>query len=45
MELAWKRELEKSNILTGQVIALMATEHYRPQLAAKMEQVKAGVAR
>ncbi|EBB6726341.1 conjugal transfer protein [Salmonella enterica] len=45
LALASKREMEKNNILTGQVLALMATEHYRPQLAAKMEQVKAGNAR
>ncbi|EKH8225347.1 conjugal transfer protein TraW [Salmonella enterica] len=45
LALASKREMEKNNILTGQVLALMATEHYRPQLAAKMEQVKAGAAR
>ncbi|EBD3901225.1 conjugal transfer protein [Salmonella enterica] len=45
LALASKREMEKNNILTGQVLALMATEHYRPQLAAKMEQVKAGSAR
>lgn len=45
LALASKRELEKNNILTGQVLALLATEHYRPQLAAKMEQVKAGNAR
>lgn len=45
LALASKRELEKSNILTGQILALLATEQYRPQLAAKMEQVKAGVAR
>ncbi|EAQ9807623.1 conjugal transfer protein [Salmonella enterica] len=45
LALGIKREQEKSNILIGQQLALMATEHYRPQLAAKMEQVKAGVAR
>lgn len=45
LALASKREMEKNNILTGQVLSLMATEHYRPQLAAKMEQVKAGAAR
>ncbi|EAR6585377.1 conjugal transfer protein TraW [Salmonella enterica] len=45
LALASKREMEKNNILTGQVLALLATEHYRPQLAAKMEQVKAGNAR
>ncbi|EAS3780363.1 conjugal transfer protein [Salmonella enterica] len=45
LALGIKREQEKNNILTGQLLALRATEHYRPQLAAKMEQVKAGTAR
>lgn len=42
LALGIKHEQEKSNILIGQQLALMATEHYRPQLAGKMEQVKAG---
>lgn len=45
LALGIKHEQEKSNILVGQQLALMATEHYRPQLAGKMEQVKAGAAR
>lgn len=43
--LSLKREQEKSNILSGQQLALQATLYYRPQLNARLEQVKAGLAR
>ncbi|WP_387691532.1 conjugal transfer protein TraW [Photorhabdus sp. RM71S] len=45
LALGLKREQEKTNILLGQQLALLATQNYRPLLTSKMEQVKAGVAR
>ncbi|EOC4609581.1 conjugal transfer protein, partial [Escherichia coli] len=43
--LGLKQEQQKANILAGQQLAIQATEHFRPQLAGKMEQVKAGTVR
>ncbi|MBA8470024.1 conjugal transfer protein TraW [Escherichia coli] len=43
--LGLKQEQQKANILAGQQLAILATEHFRPQLAGKMEQVKAGTVR
>ncbi|MEN3262424.1 conjugal transfer protein TraW [Sodalis endosymbiont of Spalangia cameroni] len=45
LALGLRREQEKTNILLGQQLAVMATEHYRVQLASQMAQVKAGAAR
>ncbi|HBD4343410.1 TPA: conjugal transfer protein TraW, partial [Escherichia coli] len=43
--LGLKQEQQKANILAGQQLAIQATEHFRPLLAGKMEQVKAGTVR
>ncbi|MBC8950085.1 conjugal transfer protein TraW [Xenorhabdus sp. TS4] len=40
-----KQQLQKNNILQGQLLSLKATESYRPQLQMKMQEVNAGAAR
>ncbi|KOY61573.1 conjugal transfer protein [Photorhabdus heterorhabditis] len=40
-----KQQLQKNNILQGQLLSLNATESYRPQLQVKMQEVNAGAAR
>ncbi|WP_426575586.1 conjugal transfer protein TraW (plasmid) [Xenorhabdus stockiae] len=40
-----KQQLQKNNVLQGQLLSLNATEAYRPQLQMKMREVNAGAAR
>ncbi|HAJ2981938.1 TPA: hypothetical protein HMT67_25010, partial [Escherichia coli] len=40
-----KQQLEKQNVLLGQILANDAYQTYKPMLAAQLESVNAGVSR